>query len=569
MKRRTGVVWGFAGAQLVAAAAACAVIDPSSTEWISLAGQVVVICQLNLAGIWIALGHRISPWRLLAVGAFLTCLTWWDSDILENLHEMMFIVTPNIFITLGALSLARMCGFCLHDFEIRHAGNMSKLQFSLRSILIWTAVIAMLLSLASLMNPEIAQMPASFNWPDVLFIIPLLLLFTGTCLAELAIVLAMRRPWLGHVVFLPIVLSLFGLLGWFQAEAEVFVGVGTCTVLWFALSFWPLRLLGWRFGRPKPMDGESPSVDENRLPPQQVSRFTVADAIRQWKIWHRRMRNLPNSRRTVILWTLAAGQLLVAAVAYIAIGRMPGEWLVYVCGGLVYGQPYLAGVWIASGHRSLPWRFVLVAALLTGLLFLPQGLGPGLPEAIVALSPGIIAVLVFLLPARVFNVNVYDELAERPASHSHRLQFSLRSALEWTAATAILCSLAALAGPRFSSALRNLGGEITMILAIHIPFAAACVAALVIVLVMRRPWIGLTILFPVVLAVTGLIGWVAENLEGFLTLAMCLMIWFAVCFTPLRLLGYRFGRPPKRDVNPDPVGEPQECPFQEPPDLAD
>jgi hypothetical protein len=568
MNRRAVILWGVGAGQLLSAAIALALMETSSGGWIDTFLAAIMYGQFYLTGIWVALGYRISPWRLLAIGIFLTCLTWGDGDVLENLHGMMFIFGANMVITLGALFLARMCGFRLHDFEIRHAGNMSKLQFSLRSILIWTAVIAMLLSLASLMNPDIAQMPP-FNWPDLLFLVPLLLLFTGTCLLELAIMLAMRRPWLGHIVCVPIVLSLFGLLGWFQGEAEVFVGVGTCTVLWFALSFWPLRLLGWRFGRPKPMDGESPSEDKACLPEQGVSRFTIAIAMRRWKIWHRGMRNLPNSRRTVILWTLAVGQLLIAAVAYIAIDRMPGEWVVYLCGGLVYGQPYLASVWIASGHRSLPWRFVLVAALLTGLLFLPQGLGPGLPEAIVALSPGIVAVLAFLLPARAFNLNVYNELTERPATRSHWLQFSLRSALEWTAATAVFCSLAVLAGPKVSNALRNIGGEISMIFAIHIPFAAACVAVLVIVLVMGRPWIGLTILFPVVLAVAGLIGWITEELEGFLTLAMSLMIWFAVCFAPLRLFGYRFGRPPKLDVNPDPVDEPQECPFQEPPDLAD
>lgn len=563
------MIWGFAGVQLLAATIALAIADWQSTEWSDLAGQVVVICQFNLAGIWVAMGHRISPWRLLAVGVFLTCLTWGSGDVVGDLHDIMFILTPNIFITLGALFLARMCGFCLHDFESVHTDNVSKLQFSLGSILIWTAVTAMLLSLASLMNPEFAQMPASFNWQDLSYIIPFLLLFTGTCLAELAIILAMRRPWLGHVVFLPIVLSLFGLFGWFQAEAEVFVVVGTCTVLWFALSFWPLRVLGWRFGRPKPMDRDSPPKNEAGLPEQRVSRFTIADAMRRWKIWHRHMRNLPASHRTVILWTLAVGQFLIAAVAFAATFRMPSEWLVYLCFGLHYSQPYLAGVWIASGRRSLPWRFVVVAALLTSLSFLPGMSTPSLQESIVVLSPGIIAVLVLMLAARTLGLRVYHEVAECPRKDSRWLQFSLRSAFEWTAATAMVCSLAALAGPRVSSAFQGISGKIPVILLVHVPFAAVCVAELTVLLGMRRSWIGLLIHFPIALAVGGVIGWVTEALEALLIVSTCLVLWFTICFTPLRLFGYRFGRQPRMDLKFDPANGSEECSFQEPPDLAD
>jgi hypothetical protein len=84
MRRRTGVIWGFAGAQLLAAAVALAVTDWQSTDWIDLAGQVVVICQFNLAGIWVAMGPRISPWRLLAVGILLTYLTWGSGDTPEE-----------------------------------------------------------------------------------------------------------------------------------------------------------------------------------------------------------------------------------------------------------------------------------------------------------------------------------------------------------------------------------------------------------------------------------------------------------------------------------------------------
>lgn len=569
MRRRTGVIWGFAGAQLLAATIAYAVTDWQSTDWIDLAGQVVVICQFNLAGIWVAMGHRISPWRLLAVGIILTCLTWGSGDVVGDLHSIMFILIPSIFITLGALFLARMCGFCLHDFESIHTDNVSKLQFSLRSILIWTAVTAMLLSLASLVNPEFAQLPASFNWQDLLYIVPLLLLFTGTCLAELVVILAMRRPWLGHVVCVPIVLSLFGLFGWFQDEVEVFVGVGTCTVVWFALCFWPLRLLGWRFGRPKPMDGDNPPENEASLLEQRVSRFTIANAMRRWKIWHRHMRNLPTSRRAAILWVLAVGQFLIAAVAFATAFRMPNEWFLYVCFGLHYSQPYLAGVWIASGRRSLPWRFVVVAALLTSLSFLPGMSTPSLQESIVVLSPGIIAALVLMLAARTLGLRVYHEVAERPREDSRWLQFSLRSAFEWTAATAMVCSLAALAGPRVSSAFQGISGKIPVILIVHVPFAAVCVAELMVLLGMRRPWIGLLILFPIALAVGGLIGWVTEALEVILVVMTWLVLWFAICFTPLRLFGYRFGRHSRKDLDPDPLGEPPECPFQEPPDLAD
>ncbi len=144
------------------------------------------------------------------------------------------------------------------------------------------------------------------------------------------------------------------------------------------------------------------------------------------------------------------------------------------------------------------------------------------------------------------------------------------SILEWTAVTAMLCSLAALAHPDASKEMRNFGWEGALTLCmIHGPFAGFCVAELAIVLGMRRPWIGLGLLVPVALALAGLFGWTQGEIAGIVCVAVCLMLWFAIAFVPLRLLGYRFGRCRSTDTETRATDVPEECPSQDQPDLAD
>jgi hypothetical protein len=276
--------------------------------------------------------------------------------------------------------------------------------------------------------------------------------------------------------------------------------------------------------------------------------------VMAWGGWGKEEGGGRMNRRMLILWGLGAGQLFVAAIAVVSIEHLSNDWLLYLCIGIVFGQSYLAGVWIACGHRSMPWRLLGVAGLLVGLTWIPAW---QLSAMLTDLSPATIVVLAFLLPLRVIGFRVCDGIGERKLNDSRRLQFSLRSILEWTAASAMFCSLAALVQPQTVTEIWALGWD--RLLLIHCPFAGTCVAELAIILGMRRPWIGFTVLVPIVVAIAGLIGWAQDELEGFLSISFFLMLWFAVSFVPLRLLGYRFGRSRAGSI-PLPQSTPQDGP---------
>ena len=258
------------------------------------------------------------------------------------------------------------------------------------------------------------------------------------------------------------------------------------------------------------------------------------------------------NRRHVVLWGLGAAQLLIAATALVAFEYLSSDWILNPCVAIIFAQSYLAGAWIASGDRSMPWRLLVVAALFVGFTWIPSW---QLPDLLIGISPGTIAVLTLLLPLRLLGFRVRDRIVERQRNTARRLQFSLRSILEWTAASAMFCSLAALVQPAVAEELGNLGwDDLLPLLLIHGPFAGVCAAELAIVLGMRRPWMGFTVLLPVVLAIAGLIEWLHADFEDLLSITFVLMFWFVICFIPLRIFGYRFGRqgPIDADVGANP-----------------
>ena len=65
------------------------------------------------------------------------------------------------------------------------------------------------------------------------------------------------------------------------------------------------------------------------------------------------------------------------------------------------------------------------------------------------------------------------------------------------------------------------------------------------------------------------LGKSVTEIAGILWLAACLMLWFAIAFVPLRLLGYRFGRCHSTATEPPATDAAEECPSQDQPDLAD
>ena len=274
------------------------------------------------------------------------------------------------------------------------------------------------------------------------------------------------------------------------------------------------------------------------------------------------------NRRNVILTILGALELLVGGVALVILEWTDSEWTSLVCGSIFYAQPYLVGVWIAFGQRTLPWRMVAVAVTSTCLAHCVKNVSYMAPEFIAVLSPGIPVVLGALLLARVLGLRFYDSSTTTPPDDSPKFQFSLRRMLEWTAAVAVLCSMAAIAPPDVYSELRSFATEEPlMLVTIHALLGGISLAFVAVVLGMRRLWLGIGVLGVAGLLVAYLLCRVsgAEPSEMFVFVGSY-MFWLTLCFVPVRLFGYRYGRRRLVATSPFASDEPGQDPFQEPPD---
>ena len=274
------------------------------------------------------------------------------------------------------------------------------------------------------------------------------------------------------------------------------------------------------------------------------------------------------NRRNTILVGLGALELLIAGAAFFIAG-MAEDWIALPCAAVVYSQPCLVGIWIAFGERTLPWRAVAAAAVLTCLTHCLYGVSFMTTQAIFILSPGIVLVLGLLLLGRAFGLRFYDSSSHTLAA-SPRFQFSLRHMLEWTAAVAVLCSLATVLPSGLRTEMHTFVlNEATMLCVIHGFAGGICLALLGVVLGMRRWRLGLAWLVPLVLLVAGLVGAVTPaGILGMGTFAVCFMLWLGLCFFSLRHFRYRYGRPPHPAAPPVADEKPGQCPFQEPSDPA-
>lgn len=276
------------------------------------------------------------------------------------------------------------------------------------------------------------------------------------------------------------------------------------------------------------------------------------------------------NRRNVILAGLGVLELLVAGLAFFISGMAVPAWIALPCAAVLYAQPYLVGIWIAFGERTLPWRAVAVAAVLTCLTHCMHDVSSMTTQAIFGLSPGIVLILGLLLLGRAFGLRFYDSSSHTLAA-SPRFQFSLRHMLEWTAAVAVLCSLATVLPPGSRTEIHAIVlNEATMLCVIHGFTGGVCLALLGVVLGMRRPRLGLAWLVPPVLLVAGLVGAVTPaGILGMGAFAVCFMVWMSICFFSLRHFGYRYGRPHMPTASPFANDESGDNPFQELPDSAE
>ena len=273
------------------------------------------------------------------------------------------------------------------------------------------------------------------------------------------------------------------------------------------------------------------------------------------------------NQRNVILVGLGVLELLVATVALVMVDKGKSILVDYTCAAIMYAQPYLVAIWIAFGERTLPWRLVAVAVCLTCLSHCVDGF---FIEAIAALGPGIAFVLGPLLLARTFGLRFYDASEAVAQDNPPRFQFSLRRMLEWTAAIAVLCSLAAIVSPELHKELHSVVTEEPLMLAVlHALLGGMSLVLVAIVLGMRRPWLGVALLVvPELFFAYVLYQMAGAEFPEMIVFVVSYPLWLALCLLPLRLFGYRYGRPPHPAAPPVADEEPGNCPLQEPSDSA-
>ena len=247
------------------------------------------------------------------------------------------------------------------------------------------------------------------------------------------------------------------------------------------------------------------------------------------------------NRRDVILVGLGVFELLVAAAVYVADDSVGADWISLAFAAILFAQPHLVAVWIAFGERTLLWRLVAVVACLACL----SRLAAVFPVTLV--TSGIAPVLGALLLARLLGLRFYDVAVVPQGDSSPRLQFSLSRMLEWTAAVAVLCSMAAITPPDIYRELYSLVTDEPLFgVALHGLLGGVSLAFVAAVLGMRRPWLALGVLGAVGLLAAYLLHRVlgTELSEMFVFIA-CFMFWLTLCLAPVRLFGYRYGRRPR------------------------
>lgn len=255
MTRRLVILWGLGVGQAVVGAIAVRVFKSSSNEWLTLAGLAVLFSQAHLAGMWIGAGGRSAHWRLIVASACLTVLTW-----LPEAHDPLGVCYPGIVASAFIGLVARVFGLGIMKDEVGHGERQSqRLQFSVRSILVWTAVVAVLLSLASMAHPDSLRELQR----ELLPVVVVHLVLGCVCTAELGVLLAKRPSWIrGMLLYCAFMALAFLITG--RGHKGESLWFASSIMAWFAISFVPLRLLGYRFGRCRTTDQRPPLLTSKK-----------------------------------------------------------------------------------------------------------------------------------------------------------------------------------------------------------------------------------------------------------------------------------------------------------------
>lgn len=253
--------------------------------------------------------------------------------------------------------------------------------------------------------------------------------------------------------------------------------------------------------------------------------------------------DLPGSgrRRREPITTLLIAHGVLALVTVLGMGidgrNLPEPFfLLFV--SMAIGQGSLVGIWIAFGGRATPWRLI---GGTVGLIGCTWCLEIGLPQSgayywtyyVLAQTVGTGLLLVAL---RFSGLGINWRPPGSPAPEKQRLQFSIRSLMEWTAGLAVLLGTLPMTPEEFREVFAR---ETLGAFGVFGSSALLALATLWISLGTRRAVARILVLCLALVAASVSMTIVLPGLGGGILLSVCCVFWLVSSLWVLRRAGYR------------------------------
>ena len=238
------------------------------------------------------------------------------------------------------------------------------------------------------------------------------------------------------------------------------------------------------------------------------------------------------------------GTVAVATVAGMGTALGGGdELLTFLLMSLATAQGSLLGIWVALGGPPTPWRLIGAVVTLVGLMWVLYAAFPGSGVEVWAyfMLAQSLATSLPLLALRFRGLAVALPDPDDSAPQMQKLQFSLRSLLEWTTALAVLLGTLQMTTEEFQKPFTSWQG-LAEIGALLCADALLALAALWMALGARSPGARMLMLG---LVLVGSAFAIASTLDDSLLLTwiplfvLLSTLWLIASLWVFRVLGYR------------------------------
>ena len=251
MKPRRWILFGSLVAYVVLGEAVTVWVDPVGPDLIEVMACAVAPSHGSLLAVWAALGGRATPWRLVI--ALITAVLWiWVTLWCDTHYAIRLVcigtiqmVASSVLLMTARLFGAELVGTLDDDVVLAVEVDRPWVQFSLRSILSWTAAVAVLLSTLHYFPRESLRIPAENG-----------MLILGTFVGG-GVLIALGALWIALGARWPVVrwfvLGLTAVVAGiaifvsvdFNEGPQIAVFLGS-QITFVTGSFWLVRLAGYR-----------------------------------------------------------------------------------------------------------------------------------------------------------------------------------------------------------------------------------------------------------------------------------------------------------------------------------